>query len=181
MKKTILSLTAVLAISAIAPTIYATPVVGSASEVSVSFSPSVKIGHLFADITNLPDDFGSSPIFDASFAAEKVDPEYDALQRQGKVPYKSSPTLDTRSIDHHTLDSGSKKREYYYLLKGQKISVGVRYNHTSITANKPTTIYDHTLPNKELTAPENGYYYIEYAAPSSGNDQYHIIAHTRID
>ncbi|GAC42581.1 hypothetical protein [Paenibacillus popilliae] len=157
MKKTILSLFAMLAISAIAPTIYASPVVDSASEVSVkevvTTEPTVNI--IYRSELDVPRD--SLSFIDGRDVNEKAS-----------------------GITDHTLKPGERKVKYYQLSQGQKLRAGIMW-YNVVLPDGSTKWGVTTAPNgKEITAEKDGYYLVEYIAPNSDVQEYSLVTGSTI-
>ncbi|MDG0873979.1 small-conductance mechanosensitive channel [Paenibacillus thiaminolyticus] len=150
MKKTILSLTAVLAIFASVP-VYASPVVDSASEVSVNEVVSVK------------------PIINIIYQSKE--PGNDVYIYDGSYPMPE--IIITR------LNPGeSKVVEYVKLLQGQKLWIDATYSKT-LTDGSTSNGYSHD--KIEITADKDGYYLVDFSALNSEVKEYRILAEFGID
>jgi len=159
MKKTILSLTAVLAMFA-GVTVHAQSVSNSDSEVTgnefVATEPTVNI--IYRSELDVP---RNSKAF------------YDARGVKGK---------DGGILDFTLKPDKREVREYIQLSQGQKLRAGVTwFNVTSSDGSityqiRPTS----TDSVKEITADKDGYYLIEYATPKSDVQEYTLVTGTTV-
>ncbi|RJG25918.1 small-conductance mechanosensitive channel [Paenibacillus thiaminolyticus] len=145
MKKTILSLTAVLAIFASVP-VYASPVVDSASEVSVNEVVSVK------------------PTINIMYQSKE--PGNDVYIYDGSYPM---PEIIISKLS----PGESKVVEYVKLRKGQKLWIDATCGKTLADGS---TIIGYSNDKIEITADKDGYYLVEVSAPNSDVKEYRIVA-----
>lgn len=150
MKKTILSLTAVLAIFASVP-VYASPVVDSASEVSINEVVSVK------------------PTINIIYQSKE--PGNDVYIYDGSYPM---PEIITTRLN----PGESKVVEYVKLLQGQKLWIDATCSKT-LTDGSTSNGYSHD--KIEITADKDGYYLVEFSSLNSDVKEYRILAEFGID